>query len=182
MPAITKGRPRKTRVTLATLDAPEIRLLRAQASGFDIIDVDTPGSTKVRYRKMESVFDQALRRKWISSDLHRAGELMAMHFQKSGLLPRITMNWSQVIDGSREGGGSDPRERHARKFRDAMLVMPVKYRDGFFGWFIRAQSEDVTVGDLGMLFSKIRDLQGRKSVGILVLEECLTAAARVYGL
>lgn len=179
-----QGRKRKAEITIAAvaaLDAPDIRLIRAATLGFETIETAVGGSTRAKYRKIETPFDQARRHGWITADQYRAADLMCLHFQRAGLMPRTTMNWAGVIDGSREGGSSDPRDRHARQFRDGLAAVPAEYRDGFLSWFIQAQSEDLPIADLGAYFIELKHYESQKAVGILVIRKCLEPVARAYG-
>jgi hypothetical protein len=179
-----KGRSRKPRITIAeiaALDPPEIRLFRAQALGFDVVETAVEGTTREKFRRIESPFDHARRHGWISHHQHRSAEILGNSFAKAGLLPRVTMSWSSFVDGSGFGDGSEARDRHATKFRNAVAAIPDDYRENFLTWFIDAQSDDTSVAELGALFTVMRHKEAKKSVGILVLKNVLNHLSWHYG-
>lgn len=180
-----KGRSRKVEVTiahLAAMDPPELRMFRAHMAGFETVETAVGGTTRERYRRIETPFDQAKRHGWITSDQHRASEILCSHFQKGGLLQRTTMSWSSFVDGSKGGNGTEARDRHAKKFRSAIAQISDDYRDGFFTWFIEAQSEDTSMAALGAFFTPQKHYEARKAIGIHAIQKVLSAIAKHYGI
>lgn len=180
-----RGRPRKTEITIsqiAAMDPPELRLFRAHMAGYETIETAVGGTTREKYRRIETPFDHARRHGWITEDQHRAAEILCGHFQKGGLLPRVTMSWSTLVDGSKSGDASESRERHARKFRGAIASISEDYRDGFLSWFLEAQADDISVAALGAFFTPMKHYDARKAMGIFVLGKVLTKIADHYGM
>lgn len=182
-----KGRPRKTEVTIreiAALDAPEIRLLRAKALGFEIVETPIPNTTRAKYRRIESIFDQCKRHKWITAEQHRAAEILSAHFAKANMMPRTTMSWSAFVDNGQGNAccdGTEKRDEATKKFRNAITSIHEESRDQFLGWFMSAQADDVSVHDLGALFTPAKHKEARKALGIFVLQGVLKGLAIHYG-
>ncbi len=168
------------------IDATPERLGHIRDNGLDAVTVDllTPSGfrTGVKFRKIDSPIEQALRRRWIRECHYIAGTRFMNCLFNARLEPRMVARLEKAVDGSRTGDTSEHRMYCQEQVNKALRATDARYRDPFFTWAYDALSKDVGVMHLGQLFSKAKHPPSQLRMGKKVLWNVLEDFSRYWGL
>jgi len=168
------------------IDATPERLGHIADRGLDAgtVNLLTPSGfpTGVKFRKIDTPIEQAMRRKWIRERHYMAGTRFLHYLYNAKLEPRLVANLEKAVDGSRSNSVSDYRLHCQEQVNRALRATDARYRDPFFTWAYACLSQDVSVGDLGTMFSKAKHLPSQLRMGKKVLWNVLEDFAKHWGL
>ena len=160
----------------------------ARAASFDLIadahDILSPNgfSTGMRYRKIDSPIEVALKRGWIVERQYMAGVKFMETLNSAIRLPRLIGKLEASVDGTRNMAAiSDHRLSAQASVRGALAVLPPRYRDPFFNWMFAVLSEDISVASFGAYFSRAQRRDKALEVGKRKLVIVLNHLAKHYG-
>lgn len=167
------------------VDATPERLAQAADHDLDVDTSDLPSpsgfATGVKYRKIDSPFDIALKREWIRERHYMAGAKFWKVLHGAGASSRLIADLNRNGTGS-SGSPSDYRMHCQDELNRALAALPPKYRDKFFDWAYRGLSEDVSVASLGAAFSRSKHLSSQLRMAKIILAEVLEILAKSWGL
>ena len=170
----------------AWIDATPERLGHAADNGISISSnhiLSTNGfRTGVKYRKIDSPIEVALKKKWIGLRQYRAGQKFEECIYAAGVHPRLIGKLEASVDGSRATSAmSDNRLKAQDSLRAALNAIPEKLRSPFFDWMSAGMSQDISVASFGAYFSTAKRQDKILAVGKRKLSEVLSILAKHYG-
>lgn len=167
-------------------DAPKERLLQAWRAGLDapVSDLYLPSGmpSGVKRRKIETPFEEAFRRRWVSFEEMEAGQRFLMHYALShpghGF---AAMRWEIRVDGGGKGFQGWVALDHLKACHKALLVIPPRWREPFYEWVRAANEGDVSCSDLGARLAPFAHNEARKAAGVVGLRLILNNLAEHFG-